>query len=92
MLMPPITARLSVEDGQYWITDMDPDVAFELPEPGGAGGLAGAAGNLAVVLTGTQFGNVRSPSRPRTPTPAWTRACGRRSWSARFAAGRPGSR
>lgn len=58
MLMPPITARLSVQDGQYWITDMDPDVEFELPEPGGAGGLAGAAGNLAVVLTGTQFGNV----------------------------------
>jgi hypothetical protein len=58
MLMPPITARLSVEDGQYWITDMDPDVEFELPEPGGASGLAGVAGNLAVVLTGTQFGTV----------------------------------
>jgi hypothetical protein len=58
MLMPPITARLSVEDGQYWITDMDPDVEFELPEPGGAGGLAWVAGNLAVVLTGTQFGTV----------------------------------
>jgi len=24
MPMPPITARLSVQDGQYWITDMDP--------------------------------------------------------------------
>lgn len=56
--MPQITSRLSVQDGQYWITDMDPDVEFELPEPGGVGGLAGAVGNLAVVLTGTQFGNV----------------------------------
>ena len=53
-----ISAWLSVEDGQYWITDSDPDAGFVLPGPGGAGGLVGAVPGLAIVITGTQFGNV----------------------------------
>jgi hypothetical protein len=56
--VPVVTARLHVEDGQYWISDDDPDREFVLPTPGGASGLVGVAPGLAIVITGTQFGNV----------------------------------
>jgi hypothetical protein len=50
--------RLHVEDGQYWISDNDPDREFVLPTPGGDSGLAGVSPGLAIVITGTQFGDV----------------------------------
>jgi hypothetical protein len=53
-----ISARLSIEDGQYWVTDDDPDAGLALPDPGGDNGLVGVAAGLAIVVTGTQFGNV----------------------------------
>ena len=53
-----ISARLSIEDGQYWVTDGDPDAGLALPDPGGDNGLVGVAAGLAIVVTGTQFGNV----------------------------------
>lgn len=56
--MPVVTMRLHVADGQYCISDDDPDREFALPDPGGASGLAGVSPGLAIVITGTQFGNV----------------------------------
>lgn len=56
--MPVATVRLHVEDGQYWISDNDPDVEFVLPTPGGASGLVGVSPGLAIVIAGTQFGHV----------------------------------
>lgn len=53
-----ISARLSIEDGQYWVTDGNPDADLALPDPGGDNGLVGVAAGLAIVVTGTQFGNM----------------------------------
>jgi hypothetical protein len=53
-----ISARLSVEDGQYWVTDGNPAAGLALPDPGGDNGLVAVAAGLAMVVTGTQFGNV----------------------------------
>jgi hypothetical protein len=46
-----ISARLSIEDGQYWITDGAPDAGLALPDPGGDNGLVGVAPSLAIVVT-----------------------------------------
>jgi hypothetical protein len=53
-----ISTRLSIEDGQYWVTDGNPDADLALPDPGGDNGLVGVAAGLAIVVAGTQFGNV----------------------------------
>jgi hypothetical protein len=53
-----INTRLSIEDGQYWVTDGNPDADLARPDPGGDNGLVGVAAGLAIVVTGTQFGNV----------------------------------
>jgi hypothetical protein len=53
-----ISSRLRVEDGQYWIADDDPGATFALPDPGGSNGLVGVVPGLAVVVTGTQFGDL----------------------------------
>lgn len=50
--------RLHIEDGQYWISGNALDDEFSLPGPGGDNGLVGVVPGLAVVVTGTQFGNV----------------------------------
>jgi hypothetical protein len=50
--------RLHIEDGQYWVADNDWGREFVLPAPGGSSGLVGISPGLAVVITGTQFGNV----------------------------------
>jgi hypothetical protein len=52
----PIPDRLAVQDGQYAIWDGVSDLSP--PDPGGESGLVGAAPGLAVVMTGTQFGNI----------------------------------
>jgi hypothetical protein len=52
----PIPGRLAVQDGQYAITDGVSDLSP--PDPGGQNGLVGSAPGLAVVITGTQFGNI----------------------------------
>jgi hypothetical protein len=55
-MVPAGSIRLDVQDGQYaiWdgVSDLDP------PDPGGSGGLVGTAPGLAIVITGTQFGNI----------------------------------
>jgi hypothetical protein len=55
-MAPAGPVRLDVQDGQYaiWdgVSDLDP------PDPGGSGGLVGTAPGLAIVITGTQFGNI----------------------------------
>jgi hypothetical protein len=56
--VPVVTTRLHVAEGQYWISDNDPDLEFVLPDPGGASGLVGVSPGLAIVITGTQFGNI----------------------------------
>ncbi len=56
--MREISTRLNVMDGQYWISDSDPHAEFVLPDPGGASGLVGISPGLAIVITGTQFGDV----------------------------------
>jgi hypothetical protein len=55
--VPVVTKRLHVADGYYWIS-VDPGQEFVVPDPGGANGLVGVAPGLAMVVTGTQFGNV----------------------------------
>ena len=50
--------RMHIAEGQYEISDWDPDREFGLPYPGGASGLVGVSPGVAVVITGTQFGNV----------------------------------
>jgi hypothetical protein len=50
--------RTHIAEGQYEIGDWDPDREFGLPLPGGASGLVGVSPGVAVVVTGTQFGNV----------------------------------
>lgn len=52
----PIPDRLAVQDGQYAIWDGVSDLSP--PDPGGENGLVGSAPGLAVVITGTQFGNI----------------------------------
>jgi hypothetical protein len=49
---------MHIAEGQYEIGDWDPDREFGQPDPGGASGLVGVAPGVAVVITGTQFGNV----------------------------------
>lgn len=56
--MPVVTARMHIAEGQYEISDWDPDREFGLPDPGGASGLVGVSPGVAVVITGTQFGYV----------------------------------
>lgn len=56
--MRTISARLDVEDGQYWVTSGDPEPDLALPKPGGDNGLVGVAGDLAIIVTGTQFGGI----------------------------------
>jgi hypothetical protein len=53
-----MTVRLHIEDGQYWISDNDLGREFALPDPGGDSGLVGVSPGLAIVITGTQFGNI----------------------------------
>lgn len=52
----PTPDRLAVQDGQYAIWDGVSDL-FP-PDPGGENGLVGSAPGLAVVITGTQCGNI----------------------------------
>jgi hypothetical protein len=56
--VPVVTMRMHIAEGQYEIGDWDPDREFVLIDPGGASGLVGVAPGRAVVITGTQFGNV----------------------------------
>jgi hypothetical protein len=56
--VPVVTTRLHVADGYYWISAGDPGQEFVVPAPGGANGLVGVSPGLAMVSTGTQFGNV----------------------------------
>ncbi len=68
--------RLHIEDGQYWISDNDPSIEFVLPDPGGVSGLVGVSAGLAIVITGTQFGNVEvtvqaGESDPGLDTAPW---------------------
>lgn len=49
---------MHIAEGQYEISDDDPYREFGQPGPGGASGLVGVEPGVAVVLTGTQFGNV----------------------------------
>jgi hypothetical protein len=51
-----VSARLHVQDGQYMIGDSVCDLVP--PAPGGSSGLVGLRPGLAVVIAGTQFGNV----------------------------------
>jgi hypothetical protein len=55
-MVPAGPVRLDVQDGQYAIWDGVSDLGP--PDPGGSGGLVGTAPGLAIVITGTQFGNV----------------------------------
>lgn len=56
--MPVVTKRLRVADGYYWVGSADPTREFVVPDPGGANGLVGVCPGVAMVVTGTQFGNV----------------------------------
>ena len=56
--MREISATLTVMEGQYWISDSDPRAELVVPDPGGASGLVGISPGLAIVITGTQFGDV----------------------------------
>jgi hypothetical protein len=49
---------MHIAEGQYEISGWEPDREFVPIDPGGASGLVGIAPGVAVVITGTQFGNV----------------------------------
>jgi len=72
-MVPAAPVRLDVQDGQYAIWDGVSDLE---PDPGGSGGLVAAAPGLAIVITGTQFGDIAlsvhvGDSAPELDTGPW---------------------